>query len=79
MKVLNDYECAQCGTQAEHFVENSTQTVSCPDCSGVATKVRSVPNFVLPGNDASGFPTAYAKWEKKRAQKIAQELKSENA
>ena len=79
MKVLNDYACESCGTQAEHFVENSVQTLKCLECEGVATKVRSVPNFMLPGNDPAGFPTAADKWVKKREQKIAQEQKSENA
>ena len=78
MKVLNDYRCVQCGTTREYFVENSEKTVDCQGCGGTATKVRSVPNFTLPGNDPAGFPTAYDQWNKKREQKIAQEKKAEN-
>jgi Zn ribbon nucleic-acid-binding protein len=78
MRVLNDYLCDHCGRMDEHFVENHIKTVECLDCGNVATKVRSVPNFQLPGNDPAGFPTAADKWVKKREQKMAQELKSEN-
>ena len=78
MKVLNDYRCDHCGWQQELFVENSVTTVECQDCPNIATKVRSVPNFHLPGNDPAGFPTAADKWVKKREQKIAQEKKAEN-
>ena len=79
MKVLNDFACESCGLQAEHFVENSVRTLACQECSGVATKVRSVPNFMLPGNDPAGFPTAADKWVKKREQKMAQEKLTDNA
>lgn len=78
MKVLNDYRCDRCGYIGEHFVENSTASVECLDCGGVATKVRSVPNFMLPGNDPAGFPTAADKWVKKREQKMAQEKLTDN-
>lgn len=78
MNVLNDFLCAQCGTQKEHFVDNFVQTVKCQNCSGVASKVRSVPNFRLPGNDPAGFPTAADKWVKRREQKRQQELKAES-
>jgi len=78
MRVLNDFVCPQ-GHFKEHFVENYVMTLECHSCADVATKVRSVPNFQLPGNDPAGFPTAYDKWNKKREQKIAQELKSENS
>ena len=78
MRVLNDFRCSQ-GHFSEYFVDNNASSVDCLECGSLATKVRSVPNFQLPGNDAAGFPTAHAKWEKKREQKIAQELKSENS
>jgi hypothetical protein len=77
MKVLNDYYCPSCGRTKEHFVENSVMTVSCHSCSEPATKVRAVPNFMLPGNDPAGFPTAADKWVKKREEKRQQELKAD--
>ena len=72
MKVLNDYLCSN-GHNKEYFVENDIKTVECRDCGVPAQKVRAVPNFQLPGNDAAGFPTAYDKWEKKREEKMAEE------
>lgn len=75
MRVLNDFYCPSCDTKHEHFVDNLELTVSCHSCGERATKVRSVPNFMLPGNDPAGFPTAADKWVKKREQKMAQENK----
>lgn len=79
MKVLNDYMCDHCGWCTEEFLDNSINAIECIDCKGVARKVRTIPNFTLPGNDPAGFPTAYDQWEKKREQKMAIERKSENA
>jgi hypothetical protein len=75
VRVFNDFECPK-GHFNEYFVDNLDTKVNCRDCDEEATKVRSVPNFHLPGNDKAGFPSAYAKWEKDRNQKIAQEIKS---
>ena len=77
MRVLNDFRCHLCDTVKEHFVDNETVTVSCHSCKGLASKVRTVPNFQLPGNDPAGFPTAAEKWVKNREQKRQQELKAE--
>lgn len=79
MKVLNDFRCDNCGTTKELFLDNNTHHVDCLDCGGVAEKVRSVPNFVLPGNDPAGFPTAADKWVKKREQKIREEQRTDNS
>jgi len=78
MKILDDYACEQCGLVEELYVERGTQTVKCRDCEGVAARVRSVPNFQLPGNCAAGFPTAYDKWNKNRMQKIAEEKRRDS-
>ena len=78
MKVLNDFECANCGTIEEHFLENDTQQCTCRSCGGVARKVRSVPNFSLPGTDP-GYPTAYDQWNKKREQKMREEQKHQSS
>lgn len=77
MRVLNDYHCPSCGMTEELFVDNSTVTVVCQHCDATATKVRTVPNFTLPGNDPIGFPTAADKWVKKREQKMAQERRED--
>ena len=78
MKVLNDYYCIGCGRTDEHYIESTLWTVPCKGCGLEATKVRAVPHFQLPGNDQAGFPTAYEKWEKKRSQKIKEELRAES-
>ena len=75
MKVLNDFHCPSCGRTEERFVDNTIVSVDCLHCNVSATKVRSVPNFQLPGNDPAGFPTAHDQWAKKRQQKIAEERK----
>jgi DNA-directed RNA polymerase subunit RPC12/RpoP len=77
VKVLNQFYCIACGADKEYFVENTLTEVDCQNCGKVATKVRTVPKFQLPGNDP-GYPTAYDAWEKKRNQKMAAERKSEN-
>jgi hypothetical protein len=73
MKVLNDFSCTKCGTVKEYFVDNQAKAVECQDCGGEATKKQAVIRFKLPGNDPSGFPTAYDQWAKKREQKLAEE------
>ena len=77
MRVLNDYLCEACGLKEEHFVDYQTLAVVCRECQGEATKVRAVPNFMLPGN-GQGFPTADDKWVAKREQKRQEELKRES-
>lgn len=75
MRVLNDYGCDTCDYKEELFLDNDVITTPCPSCGGVAKKIRSVPNFMLPGNDPQGFPTAADKWVKKREEKMAEERK----
>ncbi len=79
MRVLNDFHCPACDTTEERFVEASMGLVACTACGKEAKKVRTVPNFSLPGNDKAGFPTAYDAWEKKRNQKMAEERKQDNS
>lgn len=78
MKVLNDYRCSN-GHFDEYFVDNLETHVTCRSCGQEATKVRSVPNFTLPGNDPAGFPTAADKWVKKREEKMAYEKRHESS
>jgi hypothetical protein len=78
MKVLNDFNCNRCGILfVDRFLDNEITTYDCPHCGGIAEKVRPIPRFQLPGNDPAGFPSAHAKWSKKREQKIAHELKQD--
>jgi hypothetical protein len=78
MRVFNDFSCDRCGVlYVDRYEDNTTTSIKCKSCDGMASKVRAVPRFVLPGNDKAGFPTAHAKWERNREQKIAQEMKQE--
>ena len=75
MKVLNDFQCNACGTlYVDKLVENTELTIDCLNCPNSATKVRTVPNFSLPGN-GQGFPTADDRWVAKREQKMAEETR----
>ncbi len=79
MRVLNDFSCNPCGSlYVDQLVDNTATTIACQHCGGLATKVRSVPNFQLNGLDP-GFPRAYDQWGKRRDFKIAQEKKAENS
>jgi hypothetical protein len=70
MKVLNDFYCTFCGTTMyDQLLDNGIVTVDCLNCHKPANKVQHIPKFVLPGNDAAGFPTAHDKWVKNREQK----------
>jgi hypothetical protein len=77
MRVLNDFYCPRCTTTKEYFVDNLMTTVDCLYCQTEATRVQHATHFNLPGNDLAGFPTAHARWEKRREQKIAQEIKAD--
>jgi len=59
-------------------LDNDILEAVCQSCSGVAEKVRAVPNFQLEGVSGD-FPTATDKWVKKREQKMAQERKADNS
>jgi len=80
MNVLNDFYCDHCGSQFyDQFLDNEITTIDCLTCGNIAKKVQHIPTFMLPGNDAAGFPTAHDKWVKKREQKLAQEQKTDNS
>lgn len=78
MRVLNDFKCLD-GHVHELYVDNELTLTVCQTCGKDATKVQNVPNFMLPGNDPSGFPTSADRWVKMREQKIAQEKKADNS
>jgi len=79
MRVFNDFTCNSCGTlYVDQYEEASVATIKCSNCKSVATKVRHVPKFTLPGN-GQGFPSADDKWVRMRDQKMAEERKSESS
>lgn len=72
---IYDYECTQ-GHRFESFssMAERDNPIECPECKEVATAVISPVRSHLSGTDP-GLPGAWMKWEKKRAQKMAQEKK----
>jgi hypothetical protein len=70
--LIKDFRCPS-GHVTERFVENHVVTTPCQECNQLAATIISGTSFQLPGNDPHGFPTAHAKWTKKREQKMKQE------
>ena len=60
MRILNDFECTECGLVFERLNDSRDTTIVC-ECGGVANKLISRMNFKLPGTDP-GYPGAYDKW-----------------
>ena len=77
MRVLNDFHCTECDIRYDdQLVDNEALTIDCLHCEGLATKVRSIPNFKLPHNDPAGFPSAHRKWTTNRDKQIAHEKRA---
>ncbi len=70
MKVLNDFHCSSCRTTSEHLVDNGALTVVCPTCDATATKQRRPIRAKLDHT----FPGEADRWEKRRAQKLKEEM-----
>jgi hypothetical protein len=80
MNVLNDFHCPTCDSLfVDEYRDIEVREIDCHNCSGTAGKVRAIPRFVLPGNDPKGFPTAHDAWQKKRREKLKEELKYEDS
>lgn len=69
-----EYMCEE-GHRAEHFLSEVVGQLACPKCGKPATRVISAPRVNLEGVTGS-FPGAAMAWERKRAQKMAQEQKN---
>jgi putative FmdB family regulatory protein len=61
--------------QFEALVDDSVRTAICPHCGSDASRVVSAPTMKLEGFSGA-FPSAYDAWSRKRAEKLAQERKS---
>jgi hypothetical protein len=70
--MIKDFKCPV-GHKTERFVENHVTMTPCQECNLQATNIISGTSFRLSGNDPAGFPTAHAKWNKKRMEKLKQE------
>jgi hypothetical protein len=70
---LFDFRC-EAGHEQEKLVEFDTVSVPCPECGLTAHRQLSTPRINL--EPFTGiFPSATSKWEKRRAEKLAQERK----
>lgn len=58
----------------ERFVDETVKTVQCSECGADAEKILSAPSIYL--EPFSGLhPTSYDRWNRVRAEKLAQEKK----
>lgn len=72
---MYDYKCSACGHDFEAIQPISKREESdCPECGARAVKLPSTPRVKLDGISGD-FPGEYMKWEKKRKQHMAQEMK----
>lgn len=76
IKVFN-YLCEN-GHTTEAFVDSDTRVIQCPVCSKDALKQVSAPMFRLDGTTGD-FPGEAMRWEQKRAEKLKQERKHNEA
>ncbi len=70
-----EFVCAN-SHRTEALVKSETQEHICSVCGEVSKRVISAPSMKLEGITGS-FPSAYDSWNRKRAEKLAQERKSE--
>lgn len=73
MKRFYNFYCKSCDETQEIYTEYTQQHI-CPSCGGVTVKQITAPSIKLEGVTGS-FPGAYHSWERKRAEKLAQERK----
>lgn len=73
MKRIYDFQCDN-GHIHEAFVDSEVRSNLCPECGQNATRLISKPRVMLEGTTGS-FPGAAMQWERKRAEKLAQERK----
>lgn len=73
--ILYDFKCSSCDKVQEAFgkMDDKEQVVDC-FCGGHAKRIISPVTFKLEGCSGA-YPTAYDKWEKKRAQHMKWEKK----
>jgi len=74
MLKVNDYVC-ELGHSTEVFSKGQPpETIECHECGKPATKALAAPRCKLEGTSGS-FPGAAMQWDRKRAEKMAQERK----
>ena len=73
MKVIFDFKCDN-GHIHEAFVDSKVREQPCPECGQTSYRLISTPQVMLEGTTGA-FPGAAMQWERKRAEKLAQERK----
>lgn len=73
MKRLFDFLCDN-SHHSEKLVDESVRKILCPSCDMEAHRLVSAPTVKLEGFTGA-FPGAYDRWERVRAEKLAQERK----
>lgn len=73
MKLLRDFECADCGELREEVVDSNLKELKCK-CGGTAVRLIGMPRVALDGTDP-GFPGAYSKWADVREKNAAEKRK----
>lgn len=53
--MLYEFECKKCGKITEELVKLGTQTITCPQCGGLAEKIISIYNFTVHGFNAKNL------------------------
>lgn len=72
-KRFYDFKCDN-DHVTEHFVDSECRQSTCPECGERSVRLISTPKVVLEGTTGA-FPGAAMQWERKRAEKLAQERK----
>jgi len=67
MKRMYEFECPQCSTISEDFVDESVHNSYCPVCGEETKRIISAVRSSLDGTDP-GFPDAYDKWARQHEQ-----------
>lgn len=73
MRRIFEFMCPQ-GHVEEKFIEDSCRESVCTVCGEASTRIVSTPRVKLEGITGA-FPGAYDRWERVRAEKLAQEKK----
>ena len=73
MRRIFEFLCAE-GHVTDQFIDDSLRQSVCTVCGKESTRIVSTPRVKLEGITGA-FPGAYDRWERVRAEKLAQEKK----
>lgn len=74
MRIIRDFTCANAHT-TEQFLENTVESIECPECGETASKIISPVRSAL--DVVSGdYPGATAKWLRGREKQMKRESKA---